>query len=93
MNQQKLTPQLQHSFSTQHMFRQPLNIHHPYNPVIGQHNLVYNAHFQQHQQMPYPHFPGQTHTHVQQIPPQQPQYQYQQGINPGSYGNLNQRQW
>jgi len=23
-----------------------MNIHHPYNPTIGQRNLVYNAHFQ-----------------------------------------------
>jgi hypothetical protein len=76
LNQQRQpTPNqnLHHAMSTQNMFRLQPNVHHPYNPVLGQHNLVYNAQFHP---VPHPHYPPhgfspQLNSYAQGYPPQQ----------------------
>jgi hypothetical protein len=53
MNQHKQAPQQQqnaHYQSYNGLKTQNITLHHPYNPNIGQHNLVYNSHFPQQQQ-------------------------------------------
>jgi hypothetical protein len=55
MQTQAINPPNNNSFNG--IKHQNMNIHHPYNPTIGQRNLVYNAHFQpSYQQAPqYPY--------------------------------------
>lgn len=38
------------------MKTQNMHLHHPYNPMLGQHNLVYNAQFQPQPQAQFHHY-------------------------------------
>jgi hypothetical protein len=59
LNQQKQPPTQPHSYNSYNNLKiQNNNLHHPYNPMIAQHNLVYNAQFHPQQQyQPFQQYP------------------------------------